>query len=186
MSRFLEPAGAEDLRYAFLLEAQFFNCRYSNWRDWAEDSEAVRVEADRLYPDAEPASVPEPERVCRWTLVPYVPFESPEMFVGSCGWKQSNFHVYPRGAYCPSCGRRITIAQDLPDAVPEDRPPMVVSDDDEVEWMRTLRERAAGPYSPEGTYGALLTSACRAALTEIEAQGQEIARLTALKTSLNE
>src|SRR3990167_7347082 len=68
----------------------------------------------------------------------------------------------------------------------KERPAMIVEDDEEVEWMRILREQGTRAYPPEYQGEILLATAARSALAEIEGQEQEIARLKSLSTSLNE
>ena len=68
----------------------------------------------------------------------------------------------------------------------KERPAMIVEDDEEVEWMRILREHGTRAYPPEYQGEILLATAARSALAEIEGQEQEIARLKSLNASLNE
>jgi len=65
----------------------------------------------------------------------------------------------------------------------EERPPMIVEDNYESEWMVDLREMA-DPMIPHNWESRAPTT--RKAIDHIEAQEKEIARLKSLNTSLNE
>jgi|SRR3990167_3146940 len=220
-----------DHRRAFVEGVAWWEFTKTGGTLWQSDRRLAEDEAERRFPDADPAP---PERTCRWTCIPYVPYKSPAMWRAACKWEQPDFSSRPRGMYCPGCGGTIVQAGTKPDPVPAetrrtckwtltgdrwvagcgstpapDIPPPTscecgglviteefsqsekdlhgqpaVAQDDEPEWMQTLREQAKREYPPEYHYhGEIqLATAARSALAEIEAQEKEIARLTDLNT----
>ena len=121
-------------------------------------------------PDPVPA---ETRRTCKWTL-------TGDRWVAGCGSTPAPDIPPPTSCECGG----LVITEEFSQSEKDLHGQPAVAQDDEPEWMQTLREQAKREYPPEYHYhGEIqLATAARSALAEIEAQEKEIARLTDLNT----
>ena len=105
------------------------------------------------------APVPVSDRTrCSWTL-------SGDRWIAACGTDTPDCPPPPN---CPGCGCRIVTEK--------------TNGDTKAEWTKVLRD----PCYYQRNIGSVLSGAIKDAIDYIDAQGEKIARLTSLNTSLNE